>query len=181
MKSSIAREVARHPVPDKSVGKSSSPIRRQAASQLPSRAIQASTALTIGKVAKLAQVSVDTIRYYEKEGLLSPAQKSGVGYRLYNEDAVRRLNFIKHAQHCGLALSEIRELLELKSRGDSCCSDVRSLAIQKKLQLENKIKSLKAMSQALSELIDVCAGDRKPLDECPILAALEASLKSRRR
>lgn len=176
MKSSIAREVARHSVADRSVGKGSSPISRQAASQLPSRAIQASAALTIGKVAKLAQVSVDTIRYYEKEGLLSPAQKSGAGYRLYHEDAVRRLNFIRHAQHCGLSLSEIRELLELQNRDDSCCNDVRSLAIQKKLQLENKIKSLKAMSQALNELIDVCTGDRKPLDECPILAALESSI-----
>ena len=140
-----------------------------------------SAALTIGKVAKIAQVSVDAIRFYEKEGLLSPAQKSGAGYRLYNEDAVRRLNFIRHAQHCGLSLAEIRELLALKSRGDSCCNDVRGVAIQKKLQLEGKIKALKAMSQALSELIDICAGDRKPLDECPILAALEASLAKGRR
>lgn len=135
-----------------------------------------SAALTIGKVAKIAQVSVDAIRFYEKEGLLSPAQKSGAGYRLYNEDAVRRLNFIRHAQHCGLSLAEIRDLLELKTRDDACCNDVRGLAIQKKLQLEGKIKALKAMSQALSELIDICAGDRKPLDECPILVALESSL-----
>ncbi len=132
--------------------------------------------LTIGKVAKIAQVSVDALRFYEKEGLLSPAQKSDAGYRLYNEDGVRRLNFIRHAQHCGLSLAEIRELLELKSRDDACCTDVRSVAIQRKLQLEGKIKALKAMSQALSELIDICADDRKPLDECPILAALESSL-----
>jgi MerR family Zn(II)-responsive transcriptional regulator of zntA len=70
--------------------------------------------LTIGKVAKLAEVSIDTIRYYERRGLLSPAQKSGAGYRLYNDEAVRRLNFIKHAQRCGLSLTEIRQLLELK-------------------------------------------------------------------
>lgn len=135
-----------------------------------------SAALTIGKIAKLAQVSVDTLRYYEKEGLLSPANKSEAGYRLYKEDALRRLNFIRHAQHCGLSLAEIRDLLELKTRDDACCNDVRSLALQKKLQIENKIKSLQAMSRALSELIEVCAGGREPLDECPILAALEASL-----
>lgn len=140
-----------------------------------------SITLTIGKIAKIAQVSVDTIRYYEKEGLLSPANKSEAGYRLYKEDAVRRLNFIKHAQQCGLSLAEIRDLLELKSRDDACCNDVRSLAVQKKLQIENKVKSLKAMSRALSELIEVCAGDRKPLDECPILAALEVSLTKDRR
>ena len=134
--------------------------------------------LTIGKVAKLAAVSIDTIRYYERGGLLSPAQKSGAGYRLYNDEAVRRLHFIKHAQHCGLALAEIRQLLDLKRQDDSCCEDVRSLVIQKKLQLEHKITSLKAMSQALSELIDICVDNTKPLDACPILAALEASLKN---
>jgi DNA-binding transcriptional MerR regulator len=134
--------------------------------------------LTIGKVAKLAEVSIDTIRYYERHNLLSPAQKSGAGYRLYNDEAVRRLHFIKHAQHCGLSLAEIRQLLDLKRQDDSCCEDVRSLAIQKKLQLEHKIKSLKAMSQALSDLIAICVDDAKPLDACPILAALETSLKN---
>ena len=69
---------------------------------------KANALLTIGKVAKLAAVSIDTVRYYEREGLVSPAQKSGAGYRLYNDEAVRRLHFIKHAQHCGLALAEIR-------------------------------------------------------------------------
>ena len=132
--------------------------------------------LTIGKIARIAQVSVDTVRFYEKEGLLSPARKSGAGYRLYNEEAVRRLNFIRHAQHCGLALAEIRELLELRSRDNTCCTDVRGLAIRKKLQLENKIRSLRAMSRALSRLIDVCTDGSRPLDECPILAELEASL-----
>lgn len=136
------------------------------------------TMLTIGKVAKRAEVSIDTIRYYERGGLLSPAQKSGAGYRLYNEEAVRRLYFIKHAQQCGLALAEIRQLLELKRQDGACCEDVRSLVIQKKLQLEHKIKALKAMSQALSELIAICVDDAKPLDACPILAALEASLKN---
>ena len=139
---------------------------------------KANALLLIGKVAKLAEVSIDTVRYYEREGLLSPAQKNGAGYRLYNDEAVRRLHFIKHAQHCGLALSEIRQLLELKRQDDSCCEDVRSLVIQKKLQLEHKIKSLKAMSRALSELIETCTDDGKPLDACPILAALETSLKN---
>ncbi len=143
--------------------------------------VRANTMLTIGKVAKLAEVSIDTIRYYERNGLLSPAQKSGAGYRLYNDEAVRRLNFIKHAQHCGLSLAEIRQLLEFKRQDDACCEDVRSLVIQKKLQLEHKIKSLKAMSQALSALIAICVDEAKPLDACPILTALESSLKNGQR
>jgi DNA-binding transcriptional MerR regulator len=132
--------------------------------------------LTIGKLAKIVHVSADSIRYYEKEGLISPAQKSDAGYRLYTEEAVRRLNFIKHAQKCGLSLSEVGELLELKRRGDSCCNDVRTLAIQKKLQIEAKINALKAMSCALNNLIETCTDDTKPLDECPILTALETTL-----
>lgn len=136
--------------------------------------------LTIGKIARMAQVSADTVRYYEKEGLLSPVRKSDAGYRLYNEEAVRRLNFIKHAQHCGLSLSEIRELLEIKKRNDSCCNDVRTVAVHKKLQLESKIKALQEMSNALSKLIEVCTDDMKPADECPILAALETSLETGR-
>jgi MerR family Zn(II)-responsive transcriptional regulator of zntA len=147
---------------------------RQNGSSIPA---QQKPMLTIGKVAKLAEVSIDTIRYYERNGLVSPAQKSDAGYRLYNDEAVRRLHFIKHAQHCGLSLADIRQLLDLKRQDDACCEDVRSLVVQKKLQLEHKIQSLKAMSQALSELITICVDDTKPLDACPILAALEASLK----
>ena len=134
------------------------------------------TWLTIGKLAKLAEVSTDTLRFYEDESLLMPAKKTEAGYRLYGDDAVRRLDFIKHAQHCGMTLLEIRQLLELRADDNSCCSDVRSLAIRKKLQLEHKIKTMQVMSQALSELIDICTAEDRPLDNCPILTALESSI-----
>lgn len=135
---------------------------------------------TIGKLALAADISSDTIRYYEKEGLLAPAMKNGAGYRLYNEDAVRRLRFIKQAQHCGFSLAEIRELLTLKNSDAACCKDVRSVAIDKKLQLAHKIKALQTMSQALTELITICNDEARPLDECPILAALETSIAKQR-
>jgi MerR family Zn(II)-responsive transcriptional regulator of zntA len=131
---------------------------------------------TIGKVAARAQVSADGIRFYEREGLLSPAGKSGAGYRLYTEEAIRRIQFIKHAQRCGFSLAEIRELLEIKAHDRACCNDVYRVAVEKKLQLEAKIKALKTMSQALSRLIEICSHDSKPLDECPILGALESSM-----
>jgi len=137
--------------------------------------------MTIGKLAKHAEISTDPLRYYEDESLLRPTRKTEAGYRLYGQDAVRRLDFIKHAQHCGMTLSEIRQLLELKADDRSCCSDVRSLAIRKKLQLEQKIKTMKAMSQALSELIEICTDEDKPLDDCPILEALESSMASQQR
>ena len=132
--------------------------------------------LTIGKIAQRAQVSADSIRFYEREGLITPVKKSDSGYRLYTEEAVRRIGFIKHAQQCGFALSEIRELLELRGDEKSCCDDIYRVAVEKKLHLEAKIKALKAMSHALSGLIEQCSHDTKSLDECPILGALEAGI-----
>ena len=70
--------------------------------------------MTIGKVALQAGMTTDAVRYYEQEGLIQPAAKSGGGYRLYDVDAVRRLGFIRHAQKCGFTLAEIRELLTLR-------------------------------------------------------------------
>lgn len=131
---------------------------------------------TIGKLALHADVTTDTVRYYEKEGLLTPSKRTGAGYRLYGEDAVRRLRFIKQAQQCGFSLKEIREVLALKNNDAACCKDVRSVAIEKKLQLEHKIRALQVMSRALSELIAICGDETRPLDECPILAALENSM-----
>ena len=132
--------------------------------------------MTIGKLAKRVDVSTDTLRFYEEERLLLPGGKSAAGYRLYGEDAVRRLDFIKHAQQCGMTLAEIKQLLELKADDRSCCNDVRSLAIQKKLQIEQKLKAMQAMSQALSGLIEICTVGAQPVDDCPILAALESSM-----
>lgn len=129
--------------------------------------------LTIGKLGALAQVSTDTLRYYEREGLIEPAGKSASGYRLYDQDSARRLRFIKHAQHCGFTLAEIRELLVLRRRDAACCGDVRKRAIEKKLQLENKIRSMNTMSKALDRLVAECANETRPIDECTILAALE--------
>ena len=133
--------------------------------------------LTIGKLALRAEVTADTLRYYEKEGLLAPAKKTDAGYRLYDDEAIRRLRFVRQAQQCGFSLAEIRELLALKNSDAACCKDVRSVAIEKKLQLEHKIRALRVMSQALNELITICDDETRPLDECPILAALESSME----
>ena len=129
--------------------------------------------LTIGKIASLAKVSTDTLRYYERERLVEPAAKSDGGYRLYERDTLRRIRFIKQAQQCGFTLTEIRALLTLRSNDAARCRDVRRLALEKKLQLEAKVKAMKVMSKALSGLIDACSADSRPLDDCPILAALE--------
>lgn len=133
--------------------------------------------LTIGKVAALADVTADTLRYYEREGLLVPKSKSPGGYRLYDEQAVRRVGFIKRAQACGFALSEIRELLTMRAHNSGCCADVRARAIERRLALAAKIRALQTMSAALDGLIGKCAGQDAPLDECEILATLESALQ----
>lgn len=132
--------------------------------------------LTIGKLAVLAEVSTDTLRYYERERLLTPGGKSEGGYRLYDKAAVGRVRFIKRAQHCGFTLAEILELLSLRNSDAACCGDVRQRAIEKKLQLEGKIRTLQAMSKVLDGLIIDCANEGSPVEECSILAALEHSL-----
>lgn len=129
--------------------------------------------LTIGKLATLAKTSTDTLRYYEREGLIEPADRTGSGYRLYDKKSARRINFIKQAQHCGFTLTEIRDLLALRRRNAACCGDVRTRAIEKKLQLEHKIKAMKSMSKALDQLIADCADEAQPIGDCTILAALE--------
>jgi DNA-binding transcriptional MerR regulator len=128
---------------------------------------------TIGKLASLTDVSNDTLRYYEHEGLIEPAGKSLAGYRLYDEESARRIRFIKHAQQCGFTLAQIGELLLLRSRDAACCGDVRKRAIEKKLQIESKIKAMKAMSRALDQLIAECANETNPVKDCTIIAALE--------
>lgn len=133
--------------------------------------------LTVSKLAQLAAVSSDAVRFYAKEGLIAAAAKTAAGYRLYDERAVRRIRFIKQAQKCGFRLTEIRELLTLRNNHQACCQDIRSVAVEKKLQLEHKVKMLQSMSQALTHLITACHDGTQALDGCPILAALESPLK----
>jgi len=134
--------------------------------------------LTIGKLATLTDVTADTLRFYEREGLVAPTSKSAGGYRLYKEDAVVRLRFIRQARDCGFTLAEIQQLLVLRTQNAACCGDVRQRAIEKKLQLEAKIRTLSAMSKALDHLIADCANETHPIEGCPILTALEQATAS---
>ncbi len=129
--------------------------------------------MTIGKLAKRAGVTTDAIRFYEAEGIVLPAARTRAGYRLYGDDALRRLNFIRHAQCCGMTLSEIRQLLSLKTSSCSRCGDIRAFAERKKQQLDQTIQSMVAMSRALDELIETCTTENRPTEDCPILAALD--------
>jgi DNA-binding transcriptional MerR regulator len=138
---------------------------------------QPSQRLTIGKLAELADVSANAVRFYEREGLMQVPAKTDSGYRLYDLQAVERLHFIKQAQHCGFTLSEIQDLLRLRDQASSCCNDVRNKVIEKKLELEARIKSMKVMSKSLDLLIAACSNDVRPAEDCPILATLSGTDK----
>ncbi|MFQ5666893.1 MAG: MerR family DNA-binding protein [Candidatus Binatia bacterium] len=129
--------------------------------------------LTIGEVAAQGDVRIETLRYYERRGLLNKPPRSVANYRLYPADAVRRVRFIKRAQELGFSLREIKELLSLRAAPRSRCEDVRKRATAKIDDIEQKIRSLRAMKHALSKLVAQCAG-AVPISNCPILEALDA-------
>ncbi len=133
--------------------------------------------LTVGKLAELADVSANAVRFYEREGLMQVPQKADSGYRLYDWAAVERLRFIKHAQACGFTLAEIQALLQLRDETSSCCSDVRSKVIEKKLELETRIRAMRAMSNALDQLLADCSNGARPTEDCSILATLSGARK----
>lgn len=129
--------------------------------------------LTIGRVARSAGLAIDTVRYYEREGLLQKPARSAAGYRQYPADAVARLRFIRQAKELGFSLSEIRELLTLKVAPGKSCADVRARAEAKIADVEQRIATLTRMKRALAKLATACSG-RGPTSECPILEALES-------
>ena len=129
--------------------------------------------LTIGKLSAVSNISSYALRYYEREGLIAPTAKTEGGYRLYRDDSMRRVRFIQHAQACGFTLSEIRELLQLRQKDNTSCSDVKRRTIEKRLQVAAKIRVMQAMAQTLDRMIAECVNGEKDLDNCPILASLE--------
>ncbi len=129
--------------------------------------------LTIGKAAEKGGVNVQTIRYYERRGLLPLPVRSAAGYRKYSDDAIRRLRFIRQAQSLGFSLSEIEELLSLRMQAGATCGDIRKRARQKIATVNQKIGELQRIKDALSKLATACRGEG-PTSECPILEALES-------
>lgn len=128
--------------------------------------------LSIGQVAQRAGVGVQTIRFYEKEGLLPEPSRRPSGYRQYSEDAIRRLRFIRRARDLGFSLDEIRELFALRVDPGSTCGTVKRRALAKVVEVEEKIAALQRIRSALLELADSCKGTG-PTSECPILDALD--------
>lgn len=134
------------------------------------------SSLTIGKLAKQTGVTIETIRHYQRIGLLPEPDKPDSGYRCYSADAITRIHFIKRAQQAGFTLKEIATLLSLDG---AHCADVRQLAEQKCLQIDQQIKNLTALRQVLGTLVNDCQQTASTA-RCAILDAFcdNASTKS---
>ena len=128
--------------------------------------------LTIGQLAKRAGLNIQTIRYYERRGLMPAPQRRESGYRYYLDEDLSRLEFIKHAKSLGFSLREISELLALRVDPDHTCDDFREEATQKISEIDFKIKQLRRIRKALLQLTLACQ-TKEATVACPILGFLE--------
>jgi len=130
--------------------------------------------LTIGKLAQEAGIAVQTVRFYERRGLIADPPRKASGYRQYPTDTLRRLRFIRRAKELGFSLREIEELLALRMEPTTPCAAVRQQIGGKLQDVRERIRDLQRMGQALEELHTLCE-TTDPLGDCPILDLLEQS------
>ena len=130
------------------------------------------TYLSIGQIAKRTGVTVEAIRFYEKQALLPEPRRSASGYRQYLPAAAKRVRFIQRAKELGFSLKEIYALLSLRDTQDGSCADVKGQALQKVSEIDQKIHDLNRIRSALTALAEQCGG-KGDLRECPILDALD--------
>ena len=133
--------------------------------------------LTIGELAKRGGVNLETVRYYERKGLLPKPPRTSSGYRAFPADAVRRIRFIKRAQELGFTLAQVKELLALRLDPGTTCADVRGRAQAKLSDVDQKIRDLRGIRRTLSRLLAACPGGGSAAD-CPILESLQLDVRA---
>ncbi|SCX95918.1 Zn(II)-responsive transcriptional regulator/Cu(I)-responsive transcriptional regulator,TIGR02044 [Thiohalorhabdus denitrificans] len=127
--------------------------------------------MTIGQLAGELGLATETLRYYERRGLVTPSGRSGSGYRLYGEDARERLRFIRRAQALGFSLDEVAELLAMSDNPHADAGEVKALTDQRIADIEARIRDLEHLRDGLQALFEQCPGHGSTAD-CPILGAL---------
>jgi len=126
--------------------------------------------LTIGQLSRRTGCHIETIRYYEKIDLLLPPPRSEGGYRLYGEDHLKRLNFVRRSRELGFTLDEIRGLLRLVDGGDYTCLEVKAITLEHLDEVRRKISDLRVLEKVLEDMVSQCDDGRVP--ECPVIEAL---------
>ena len=129
--------------------------------------------VTIGVLSKRTLCNIETIRYYERVGLLPPPPRSPGGNRLYGGDHLKRLTFIRRSRELGFTLNEVRTMLALVDGGDYTCAEVLTIATEHLQDVRSKIKDLKKLERTLAGVVSQCTGGAVP--ECPIVDALFAT------
>jgi Cu(I)-responsive transcriptional regulator len=129
--------------------------------------------LTIGKLAKQADIGIETVRFYERQGLIDPPLRTDSNYRIYPQEEVTRLKFIKRAKVLGFTLKEIKELLRLRHDPHATKADIKNRTLEKIKDVKQKISDLTKIKEALELLSDSCDGHGS-LESCPILKALDS-------
>lgn len=129
--------------------------------------------MTRGEIADRAGVNRETVRYYEQRSLIPKPPRSDGDYRIYTEDYVERIRFIKRAQELGFTLKEIKELLTLRADPERDCGEVKRRAEDKIADVREKIRDLEQIEKALSRLASACGG-AGPTSACPILEAMKS-------
>jgi len=127
--------------------------------------------MQIGEISKRIGITVEAIRFYEKQGLIEKPQRNESGYRNYPDETLQRVSFIKKSKELGFSLKEIKELLLLRYEPGTTCNDVKQKAEEKVADIENRINSLVKMKDALNGLVAACTGTG-PASSCPIIEAL---------
>lgn len=127
----------------------------------------------ISQLAKECQIKADTIRFYEKIGLMPKPFRRANGYRYYDNAALKRLRFITRSKNIGFTLEEIMELLALKGTQKNACHEIQTQAQTKIHLIDQKLKELQTIKQALITLVKQCQLNKKPMTDCPILDVLE--------
>lgn len=125
----------------------------------------------IGKVSELSGVGIETIRYYEREGITPKPERTTAGRRVYDKDAIAKLRFVRRCRDLGFSISDIRTLLELSFSDETTCEEACSIGVYNLELVRKKITDLKRMENALTELVSSCGKGRK---ECPMLQELFA-------
>ena len=132
--------------------------------------------MKIGELARRCDVNIDTIRYYERQGLLPAPDRLASGYRHYEAPDISRLRFVRRAKGLGFALDEIKDLLALSDHRDHDMGELKSLAKEKLVDIDNRMMELSKIRDGLNTLIDACPG-HGALATCPILNALASDDK----
>lgn len=125
--------------------------------------------MTAGKLAKACGMGLETVRFYERNGLLPKPQRLRSGYRVYSTDTVMRLRFIQQVKGLGFTLEETKDLVDLISQKDSNCEAICERVREKKVQVDEKITQLKKISKVLGRLVTDCPGGDAVLDDCVMM------------